>query len=201
MTPTPNPTPEELLQQQQLEQAQHDEAARRTAAGNNGQAAATVSIAQFNDLNEKLAKLQDRYMDLASSRLAESGRQSQQSNITVKTMVNVPALADKMTFADYKFEVTNWCHYAGAHMKKEDLAWVLLNQLPPTDPKMVKRTVIERLGMEKLRGENGVTLMLEEMRSILECEPFTRLVEWLQAWESLAQGNKSYEQYTYLSFY
>ena len=198
MTPTPNPTPEELLQQQQLEQAQHDEAARRTAAGNNGQAAATVSIAQFNDLNEKLAKLQDRYMDLASSRLAESGRQSQQSNITVKTMVNVPALADKMTFADYKFEVTNWCHYAGAHMKKEDLAWVLLNQLPPTDPKMVKRTVIERLGMEKLRGENGVTLMLEEMRSILECEPFTRLVEWLQAWESLAQGNKSYEQYTTL---
>ena len=188
------PTPDELLRQQQLGQQQDEDALAAASIGAQVGAAATVDIAQFNAVTEKLAKLQDLYMDLASARLSESSKQP--SNITVKTMVKVPELADKMTFSDYKFEVQNWCKYAGSHMKKEDLAWVLLNQLPPTDPKMVKRTVIERVGMDKLAAENGVTLMLDEMRLILECEPFTRLVEWLQAWESLAQGNKSYEQYT-----
>ena len=153
-------------------------------------------LAKVKKLEKELGEMKQQLSAGAGSSAALAAAPALTSNIGVKTTIKIPELLPKMTFSDYKYEVENWVAYAGNHIKKEDHAWLLLNQLPAVDDKMIKRTVIDSVTMDVLKTEEGVTKMLETMKSVLECEPFTRLVEWLQAWEQLSQGSKSYEKYT-----
>ena len=118
------------------------------------------------------------------------------SNIVAKTTIETPKLAPGMTYRDYCYEVNNWRHYADQHIAKKDMAWLLLNHMPATDDLMIKKTLIERIGWTDLAKDDAVDKLLKEMQKIVECEPFTRLVEWLKGWENLEQGSKTYEKYT-----
>lgn len=161
--------------------------------------AAAAAMKEAQEARTALAKQAEelQQMKTAMKALQEQAKAAApSSNIGVKTMIKVPELAPKMTFSDYKFEVDNWVSCTKGHIKEEDLAWLLLNQLPAADDKMIKRNLVERCTMDKLKSKEGVQLMLTEMKKILECEPFTRLVEWLQTWETLSQGSKSYDKYT-----
>ena len=143
---------------------------------------------------EEIKKLRDE-LNLMKTQVGRqtgtaAASSSSSSNIGIKTTIRVPEMLPKMSFSDYKFEVDTWLGYAKAHMDSTDLAWLLLNHMPANDERMIKRTIIEKLGMDKIRSPDGVKLLLEEMDGIVKCEPFTRLVEWLQSWETLSQGSQ-----------
>ena len=160
---------------------------------------------------QQIAEMQDQMKTLTQTVNNLTGNQQLQTNaaasaaslaiagksgIVARTTLKTPELQSGMTYRDYEFEVNAWSQYAEGHIAKKDMGWLLLNHMPPIDDKMIKRTIIERLGHAKLKQEDSVKLILAEMQKIVECEPFTRLVEWLKGWESLSQGSKSYEKYT-----
>ena len=151
---------------------------------------------EFRKLREEFTQLKAQLASQQQSTASATVAAAPSANIGVKTNIKVPEMLPKMTFADYKWDVENWVAYAEGHINKKDLAWLLLNHMPAADEKMVKHTVVEKLGMDKIKSVDGVKLVLEEMGKILECEPFTKLVEWLKMWETLSQGQKTYEKYT-----
>ena len=151
---------------------------------------------QLADLQQQMKVLTQTVNNITGNQqqaTASASATATKSGIVAKTTLKTPELQSGMTYRDYEFEVKAWAQYAEGHIAKKDMGWLLLNHLPPIDDKMIKRTIIERLG-DKLKQEDSVTLVLAEMQKIVECEPFTRLVEWLKGWESLSQGSKSYEK-------
>ena len=153
---------------------------------------------QLADLHQQMKVLTQTVNNITGNQqqaTASASATATKSGIVAKTTLKTPELQSGMTYRDYEFEVKAWAQYAEGHIAKKDMGWLLLNHLPPIDDKMIKRTIIERLG-DKLKQDDSVTLVLAEMQKIVECEPFTRLVEWLKGWESLSQGSKSYEKYT-----
>ena len=107
-----------------------------------------------------------------------------------------PMLQEKMTFEDYKHNVRVWQSYVKRHMPVEDHGNALVNALPQHDPKMIQKTVVEKVGLDNLDKANAVDRILEEMAKILQSEPFSRLLEWMRKWETLQQGNLEYEAFT-----
>ena len=157
---------------------------------------AAAQAEEVRKLREELTQIKALVATQSQNQAGAAVAVVQKANIGVKTTIKVPEMLPKMSFQDYKWDVENWVAYASGHIDKKELAWLLLNHMPAVDDKMVKHTVVEKLGMDKIRSDDGVKLVLEEMSNILECEPFTRLVEWLKMWETLSQGQKSYDKYT-----
>ena len=162
----------------------------------NAQEVAEQSHRKVAELEETVRSLKNVVNTLSQTAAAAGPAVVKSSGVVAKTTIKTPELASGMTFRDYCFEVNSWRHYAGQHIAKKDMAWLLLNHMPATDERMIKKTIIERIGWTDLAKDDAVDKLLEEMQKIVECEPFTRLVEWLKGWETLEQGSKSYDKYT-----
>ena len=174
-----NPTPETELEAAQRRAREAEEERDRT-------------LQEMTAMKNNVANLMEQVNNLAEAQPPAAN----QGTVVAKTEIKTPKLEAGMTFRDYKYEVEMWTHYASKYYKKADMAWMLINQLPAVDDRMIKKTCVENIGKTNLSKDNAVQLLLDEMQKLLECEPFTRLVEWLKEWETLNQGSKSYEKYT-----
>ena len=149
------------------------------------------------------ARLRQEALDAAAATATAQGNPGLNDTVSAsrfsfvnKSNIETPALEDKMTFEDYKFKVQIWRKFAENHIPKEELGQLLINRLPAKDPKMLLRTVTERIGLENLRKENTIDRVLDELANILQAAPFPRLMEWIKKWESFSQGNMSFESFT-----
>ena len=148
---------------------------------------------QIGEVSKQLKEVQDK---LALASQGAAATVVTQSNLTSKFDIKVPSLEPGMTFEDYKHDVEVWKQFVEGYLPLREQGNALINRLPTTDPKMVKRTIVDRIGLDNIRSDNAVDLILTEMVRILQPEQFSRLVEWMRRFETLSQGNMDYEKFT-----
>ena len=159
--------------------------------------------AELDDLRKKLDTFEAAQRQQAAAAAASAATAASFQNVTVtqaniasKFLIDTPCFKEKMSFEDYKHDVLVWQSFVENHLPKSSHGQALVNRLPSTDPKMIKRTIIERIGLDGLKEDGAVDKILDEMAKILQPEKFARLVEWMRRWETLSQGSMDYDKFT-----
>ena len=117
------------------------------------------------------------------------------SGMSAKVSIETPKLKPNMDFHTYKFEVNLWLRTAKLTVQENALGLILLSGMPADDDKMIKKTVVGRLG-DDIEKPGAVDKIMEIVKEMLELQPFPRLINWQEKFNKIEQGSSSYEKYS-----
>lgn len=99
------------------------------------------------------------------------------------------------SYREYKFDINVW-ENAAETIPKKDRGPLLVSSLPQDDRfGGLKSIVVNNVGWEKIKSEDGVKHILDCLDSIILCPSFVRLVNWLEEFEKLEQGQSSFDKF------
>ena len=154
-------------------------------------------MTELEDLRKKYEDLQAAMNVLTSGNNggpSGSNAAGNMSNfVSTRTTFNTPRMEKGMTFEDYEYDVKLWM--ASGLVAKEKQALLLINEFPSKDERMLKKTVVDAIGIENLAKADGAQRVLEELGKILKSPTFVRLASWLEAFESVKQGSGTFDKF------
>ena len=119
--------------------------------------------------------------------------------MSARTTFNTSRMEKGMTFHDYEYDVKIWM--ASGLVAKDKQALLLINEFPSKDERMLKKTVVDAIGIENLAKTDGAQRVLDELGKILKTPTFVRLASCLEAFESVKQGSGTFDKFIKVTFY
>ena len=108
--------------------------------------------------------------------------------------VEVPKMVEGMLTQDYKFEVECWLAAIEDTIPADKRAMLLISNIPAAGV-TIKKMLVERVGMEVLKSDQGVDRLLEMLETVLGSPPFIKLWQWQDTWAKMEQGKQNFEKY------
>ena len=128
----------------------------------------------------------------------ESTKEAQKSRNPTYTLtsskIEVPKMVDGMLTQDYKFDVECWLAAIEDSIPADKRAMLLINNIPPAG-NTIKKMLVERVGMETLKSDEGVDELLRMLEAVLGSPPFIKLWQWQDTWAKMEQGKQNFEKY------
>ena len=123
------------------------------------------------------------------------GRVMPQVIVDQHSQAKTPTMKEGMSYAKYKFDIECW-EKATPKMAKKDRGPKLIACWPEDDGHGgLKKTLVNRLGWDKIEHDDGVSSILKELESIMCCPSWVRAANWQDGWDSLEQGSDPYEAF------
>ena len=161
-------------------------------------AAAVLTKEELDNVRKVLAENEElkRKVTTAESEIAAMrGAAMPQVFIDQHSQAKTPAMKEGMSYAKYKFDIECW-EKATPKMAKKDRGPKLIACWPEDDGHGgLKKTLVNRLGWEKIEHTDGVTTILKELENIMCCPSWVRAANWQDNWDSLEQGADPYEAF------
>ena len=162
-------------------------------------AAAVLTQEEMENVRKVLAENEElkRKVTTAESQIAalRGATAMPQVFIDQHSQAKTPIMKEGMSYARYKFDIECW-EKATPKMVKKDRGPKLIACWPEDDGHGgLKKTLVNRLGWDKIEHEDGVTSILNELESIMCCPSWVRAANWQDNWDSLEQGSDPYEAF------
>ena len=112
-----------------------------------------------------------------------------------QSQAKTPVLKEGMSYSQFKFDIECW-QKATPKVAGKDRGAKLIACWPENDGNGgLKKTLVSRLGWDKIEHANGMAHILKELEAIMCCPSWVRSANWQDNWDSLEQGSEQFEAF------